>query len=90
MGLVLGDYAALETIAAHAAASQRQIAAAAGYDPSDMVVILDRLEEAGLVTRTRDPRDRRRQSVRLTPAGRGTLRRCRSAAQAAQRGCSSH
>ncbi|MGN6606108.1 MAG: MarR family winged helix-turn-helix transcriptional regulator [Jatrophihabitans sp.] len=85
LGLVLGEYATLETVSAHTDASQRELALAAGYDPSDLVTILDRLEAASLITRTRDARDRRRQVVALTADGRTALRRGRAAAQAARR-----
>lgn len=37
--------------------------------------LLDRLEERGFVTRTRDDADRRVVNLRLTPAGRGILKR---------------
>jgi DNA-binding MarR family transcriptional regulator len=35
----------------------------------DVTRLLDRMEEAGLVTRTRDTADRRRVTTRLTPRG---------------------
>jgi DNA-binding MarR family transcriptional regulator len=50
--------------------SQREISDRLGFDPSDMVGALDILEKAGLVERQRDPDDRRRHAVSVTPAGR--------------------
>jgi MarR family transcriptional regulator for hemolysin len=42
---------------------------------------LDRLEREGLVTRSRDPEDRRQISVRLTPEGKLLHRRLRAVAR---------
>ena len=50
--------------------SQRSIAAAAGIEGPTLTHHLHRMETAGLVRRTRDPNDRRAQSVALTPEGR--------------------
>lgn len=55
--------------------SQKQISDRLGVDPSDLVAVVDLLEGAGFVTRSRDPHDRRRYSLTLTPLGRKQLRR---------------
>ena len=49
--------------------SQQALGEALSLDPSNVVGLLNELEERGLVTRQRDPADRRRHIVSLSPAG---------------------
>jgi DNA-binding MarR family transcriptional regulator len=47
-----------------------KLAAEAGLSPGAMTASIDRLEDAGHVQRIRDPSDRRRVSIEMTPATR--------------------
>jgi DNA-binding MarR family transcriptional regulator len=51
------------------AATQQGLAEALQLDPSNVVGLLNDLEQRGLVTRRRDPADRRRHIVELSSAG---------------------
>ncbi|MCU1456865.1 MAG: nicR 3 [Actinomycetia bacterium] len=74
-GLRPGCYAVLSSIDALQPASQAQISADRGLDPSDVVGIVDTLERAGFVARARDTTDRRKYSLTLTPEGERALER---------------
>src|SRR3954454_22375937 len=53
----------------HGGQAQRELMQEMDIDPSILVTLLNPLEADGLVTRKRDPVDRRRHLVRLTSAG---------------------
>jgi DNA-binding MarR family transcriptional regulator len=60
---------ALTLLRDHGAVSQQGLAEALRLDPSNLVGLLNELEQADLVSRTRDPSDRRRHIVQLAPQG---------------------
>jgi MarR family transcriptional regulator for hemolysin len=61
-------------------ASQRELAEAMGIRDATLTHHLNAMETAGLVTRTRDPVNRRIHVVELTPAGESSFLQLRSAA----------
>jgi DNA-binding MarR family transcriptional regulator len=63
----------LKVIAALAPVSQREVGERLGVHPSDMVRVIDQLEEYDLVTRVRSATDRRRYDLTLTDKGRDVL-----------------
>ncbi|GAA4596505.1 MarR family winged helix-turn-helix transcriptional regulator [Planotetraspora phitsanulokensis] len=69
-GLTHRQGVALMNLASAGRMSQQALLETLEVDPSVLVVILNDLERDGLVERRRDPADRRRHIVEITPAGR--------------------
>ncbi|SIQ74036.1 MarR family winged helix-turn-helix transcriptional regulator [Micromonospora avicenniae] len=68
-GLTPSQVSVLSRLATSGPASASELAAAERVRPQSMAAILAPLTEQGLVDRTPDPTDGRRQLVSLTPAG---------------------
>ena len=64
--------------------SQQELGSALRINPSNLVGMLDALEADGLVVRPRDPADRRRHLVELTPKGQRRLSQAKRAVEAAE------
>jgi DNA-binding MarR family transcriptional regulator len=60
---------ALRLLSEQGPASQQSLADSLRLDPSNVVGLLNELEERGLITRRREPADRRRHIVELSPRG---------------------
>jgi DNA-binding MarR family transcriptional regulator len=69
LGVTPGDVGLLRMIAAVPGRSQRSLAEELGVVPSRVVVLVDGLENRGLVERRRDPSNRRNHALHLTEAG---------------------
>ncbi|MDC7116537.1 MarR family winged helix-turn-helix transcriptional regulator [Corynebacterium amycolatum] len=78
-------YWVLEVIADGGDMAQTELSALLGMDRSDMVRLIDSLESANLVERTRDSKDRRRQLIALTETGNTTRASLRRSLRRAER-----
>jgi DNA-binding MarR family transcriptional regulator len=68
-GLPTGSLTVLALVAANPGSSQTALARRAGINKSALVGIIDQLEARGLLAREISEADRRRNDLRVTPAG---------------------
>jgi DNA-binding MarR family transcriptional regulator len=73
-GLRSYHYRLLAALEEWGSASQADLARSTSVDPSDVVTVLGELERRGLVGRTADPKNQRRNIVSITRAGSRQLR----------------
>jgi MarR family transcriptional regulator, temperature-dependent positive regulator of motility len=78
LGMKYKAYAGL-TLLRDGAQTQKDMCAAMHLDPNNCVLLLNEMEAAGHVRRVRDPQDRRRHIVELTPMGKKALARAERA-----------
>jgi DNA-binding MarR family transcriptional regulator len=69
LGMHMRHLMALSYVRDHDGGPQQELAEALCMDANNVVLLLNELEQAGYVTRRRDPDDRRRHRVELTAAG---------------------
>jgi DNA-binding MarR family transcriptional regulator len=69
IGLKPRETQALLRLRAHGAMSQQALGAALDIDASNLVALLNDLEADGLISRRRDPEDRRRHVVEVSKRG---------------------
>jgi DNA-binding MarR family transcriptional regulator len=79
LGMHLRLLMALSYLRDHDAAPQQELADTLCMDANNVVLLLNELEDAGHVSRRRDPGDRRRHLVYITAAGREALARAERA-----------
>lgn len=85
LGGSLATWLVLVSLAGGLHASQRSIAAAVGVEGPTLTHHLNRMEAEGLVTRVRDPENRRAHLVALTDSGRAQFRSMLTEVQAFDR-----
>jgi DNA-binding MarR family transcriptional regulator len=83
--LALIHHGVLAALADFGPRSQQELADSLDFDKGHLVARIDDLQRRGLVTRTQDPADRRRNQISLTPAGQALIDRLRPVAAESQR-----
>ena len=75
LGMRFKPYMTLGYIRDHPGTTQQELESALFMDANSVVLILNELEAAQFSVRRRDPNDRRRHIVEMTPSGRRALER---------------
>lgn len=73
IGMRLKQLIALDHLRANDSCLQQGLGQMLMLDPNNCVLLLNELDKAGYVERLRDPTDRRRHIVEITPEGRRAL-----------------
>jgi DNA-binding MarR family transcriptional regulator len=74
IGIRLKQFIALDYLREQGGTTQQQLGDTLHLDKNNCVILLNDLEEDGYVARRRDPTDRRRHLVEMTPAGETALK----------------
>jgi DNA-binding MarR family transcriptional regulator len=82
-GMRMWHHVVLSAVADLGPVAQAELGRSVQLDPKDMVGILNDLQDAGLVVREPDPKDRRKNAVSITKEGGRLLKRCERAARKA-------
>jgi DNA-binding MarR family transcriptional regulator len=82
LGMRLKAYMTLGHIRDHPGTTQQELETALVMDANSVVLILNELEARDLSLRKRDPQDRRRHIVEITPLGRQALEKADKAREA--------
>ncbi len=85
VGFTLNEYGLLRILEIRSTDTQQEIGDRLGVDRTTMVSLVDRLEERGLVERTKDRSDRRKCNLVLTDKGKKSLARAKRRAEGAQK-----
>jgi DNA-binding MarR family transcriptional regulator len=73
IGIRIKEFVALVYLRESGKAAQAKLAETMMMDANNCVILLNGLEEEGLIARTRDPEDRRRHIVEITSKGQKAL-----------------
>jgi len=73
IGMKLKQLITLELLVKNEGCLQQELGATLMVDPNNCVLLLNDLDDRGYVERQRDPKDRRRHIVVITPAGQKAL-----------------
>jgi DNA-binding MarR family transcriptional regulator len=84
LGIEPRHFGMLTRLADNEGKAQQAIGELIGLNPTQMVFLVDELEDRGLVERRRNPADRRSYGLYLTDAGRDMLARVRAVARTHQ------
>ncbi|WP_235890617.1 MarR family winged helix-turn-helix transcriptional regulator [Martelella alba] len=77
LGLKIMDFSVLSVVVENPDISQTQLSQVLKLERSGMVVLVDALEDAELISRNRVPGDRRTYALRATPKGRRLFEKAR-------------